>query len=78
MTFLIKIDFIILEYVDRVKENLILPTIEDYEGVIVALHRLEDTYLLDPKDIRTGNLSRKHPSRPLNGRIYFKQNFNRL
>ena len=75
-TILIKIDLVILEYVDRVKENLILPTIEDYEGVIVALHRLEDTYLLDPKDIRTGNLSRKHPSRPLNGKFYFKGNFN--
>ena len=52
-----------------------LPTNEDYEGAIVALHRLEDTYLLDPNDIRTGKLSEKHPSRPLTGIMKSKKSF---
>ena len=42
-----------------------IPTKEDYEGAIVAIHRLEDTYNLKPNDIRSGNLSRTYPSRPL-------------
>lgn len=42
-----------------------IPTREDYEGAIVAIHRLEDTYNLDPSDIRNGKMSQKYPSRPL-------------
>lgn len=55
------------------KESHDLPNNEDYEGVIKALNRLEDTYLLDPKDIRTGRLNTKHPSRPLNGKNYLEK-----
>lgn len=53
------------EMVSLIKEKYSLPTSDDYYGVIKAIHRLEDTYQLDPTDIRTGNLSVKHPSRPL-------------
>ena len=55
--------------INKIKTNLTLPTEEDYEGAIVALHRLEDTYLLDPKDIKNGILSDKNPSRPLTGNL---------
>ena len=57
--------------VSKIKEDFNLPTNEDYEGAIVALHRLEDTYALTPKDIRTGNMSKKHPSKPLTGKDFF-------
>lgn len=50
-----------------IKENFILPSNDDYVGAISALHRLEDTYLLEPEKISHGNLSQKHPSRALNG-----------
>jgi hypothetical protein len=43
----------------------VLPTNVDYKGAIVAIHRLEDTYLLSTSDIRNGNLSVKYHSRPL-------------
>lgn len=49
-----------------------LPANEDYEGSIVAIHRLEDTYLLNPSEIRTGNISTKYKSRPLTGWIFLK------
>lgn len=51
--------------IDEFRENENLPDKDDYEGAIVAIHRLQDTYLLDPIDIRTGNLSKNYPSRPL-------------
>lgn len=59
--------------VAEIKEKFILPTGEDYTGAINALQRLEDTYLLSPAEIRSGNLSKNYPSRPLNGinNIYF-------
>ena len=60
-------DFFYSETINKIKTNLTLPTEEDYEGAIVALHRLEDTYLLDPKDIKNGILSDKNPSRSLTG-----------
>lgn len=54
------------KFVRDIKEEFFLPTNEDYDGVIKALHRLEDTYLLNPKDLRLGNLNSIYPSRPLN------------
>jgi prolyl 4-hydroxylase len=53
--------------VDEIKEKILLPSSDDYKGSIEAIHRLEDTYLLDPADIARGNLSQKHVSRPLTG-----------
>jgi hypothetical protein len=50
----------------------LLPTIEDYEGAILGIHRLEDTYLLKPKDLALGKISAKHSSRPLTGNIFIK------
>ena len=48
--------------------DVIMPTNNDYEGVIKAVHRLQTTYLLDVKDIQMGNLSEKYPTaRPLKG-----------
>ena len=61
--------FYLPETINKIKTNLTLPTEEDYEGAIVALHRLEDTYLLDPKDIKNGILSDKNPSRSLTGNL---------
>ncbi|CAF0718005.1 unnamed protein product [Brachionus calyciflorus] len=52
--------------VSELKERYNLPGDEDYEGVIKGMHRLEDTYLLNPSDIRTGSLSMRHTSRALN------------
>jgi hypothetical protein len=52
-----------------VKEKFYLPTNADYRGAILALHRLEDVYSLEPSDFRTGNLSKDFPSRNLNGFI---------
>ena len=56
-----------IELVDFIKENYMLPTIEDYNGAASALLRLEDTYNLKPSDIRKGNLSKQYPSRQLTG-----------
>ncbi|RNA10195.1 prolyl 4-hydroxylase subunit alpha-2 [Brachionus plicatilis] len=53
------------KFVRDIKEDVFLPDNEDYEGVIKAMHRLEDTYLIQPNDIRLGNLKTQHPSRPL-------------
>ena len=53
------------DVVREIKEAFILPTNEDYEGAIIALHRLEDTYSLEPSQIRRGNLSALYPSKPL-------------
>jgi prolyl 4-hydroxylase len=47
-----------------------LPGTDDYNGAAVALHRLEDTYNLKPRDIRSGSLSKKYPSRELTGKIF--------
>lgn len=54
------------KFVRDIKEDFFLPDNEDYQGVIKAMHRLEDTYLLKPDEIRLGNLNTNHPSRPLN------------
>jgi len=68
------------DLVSEIKEKYVLPSSEDYSGAIQALHRLSDTYLLNPKEIRLGNLSKNYPSRPLNafecfemGRIAYDQ-----
>jgi hypothetical protein len=53
---------------DNLKTKFVLPTDEDYIGTIDGLLRLEDTYLLEPDQIRMGKLSDKYPSRPLTGR----------
>lgn len=53
--------------VDGIKNKCILPTGDDYTGAINALHRLEDTYLLSPPEIRSGNHSQNSLCRPLNG-----------
>jgi len=50
-----------------IKESHLLPDNEDYRGTIAAIHRLEDTYLLEPEKIRSGKLSEKYSSRPLTG-----------
>ena len=42
-------------------KSLILPNQEDFIGAAVALHRLEDTYLLEPADMRGTNLSENYP-----------------
>ncbi len=49
-----------------------LPGTDDYNGAAVALHRLEDTYNLKPRDIRSGSLSKKYPSRELTGKIFIQ------
>jgi hypothetical protein len=66
----------ILGLVRDIKENYLLPDNEDYKGTIAAIHRLEDTYLLDPEKIRTGQLSEKYSSRPLNGKFHIGFIFN--
>jgi prolyl 4-hydroxylase len=44
-----------------------VPTNKDYEGAILAIHRLQDTYLLTPSDLQNNKMSNKFPSiRPLN------------
>lgn len=48
------------------KKNFTLPSEVDYNGALKALNRLVETYVLNPRDIRYGNLSQKHPSRNLN------------
>lgn len=53
--------------VSDIKEKYPLPSLEDYNGAAVALHRLEDTYQIEPQNIRLGNLSSQFPSRPLTG-----------
>ena len=36
-------------------------------GIVSALNRLEDTYLLNLKELIAGNLNQKYLSEPLNG-----------
>ncbi len=48
-------------------QNITLPSPDDFEGAIRAIHRLEDTYLLDTREIRFGNLSANYSSRFLTG-----------
>ena len=56
------------DLVNYLKSKLDLPTAEDYEGSIEAIHRLEDTYQINPKDMSDGNISEKYPlTRPLTG-----------
>jgi prolyl 4-hydroxylase len=43
----------------------LLPTDNDYTGAIKAIHRLDDTYLLNATSIRLGSLNARYPSRPL-------------
>lgn len=54
------------DLVNQIKEKFYLPTNADYRGAIMALHRLEDVYSLEPSDFRTGSLSTSFPSRNLN------------
>lgn len=57
--------------------KLDLPTTEDYEGVIEAIHRLEDTYLIDPQTISNGKMSEKFRlARPLTGNFFFQTKLN--
>jgi prolyl 4-hydroxylase len=55
--------------VNEIEGKYLLPTEEDYRGAIEGIHRLEDVYQLDTRDIRLGNLSKKYPSRPLSGKF---------
>jgi hypothetical protein len=55
--------------VSSIKNVHNLPTTEDYDGAILGIHRLEDTYQLDPMNLSSSNISMKHPSRPLTGKI---------
>ena len=52
---------------DHLYENQTMPNNEDYIGAVQAIHRLSDTYLIEPDDIRKGNISTKYPSRQLTG-----------
>ena len=54
------------QILENLRKEFILPTNEDYEGAILGIHRLEETYLLNVTDIRNGNMSKHHHSRPLN------------
>ena len=51
--------------VHDISEASSLPTSDDYTGAIKAIHRLEDTYLLNATSIRLGSLNARYPSRPL-------------
>ncbi len=51
-----------LGVVHDIQESHDLPTSNDYDGTIKAVHRLEDTYQLTTKDIRNGNLSETYPT----------------
>ena len=51
--------------VHDISEASSLPTSDDYYGAVKAIHRLEDTYLLNATSIRLGNLNNHYPSRPL-------------
>ena len=57
--------YYVLDTINVITESYTLPTDEDYNGAILAIHRLEDTYLLEPKDVRSGKLSEHYPSRGL-------------
>ncbi len=57
--------------VKSIKEKFQLPTNDDYKGAIQAINRLEDTYLLTTREIQSGTLSQKYPSRPLDGRSLY-------
>lgn len=46
--------------VSEIKDKTLLPSNEDYEGAITALHRLEDTFALEPSDLRLGKMSQKY------------------
>jgi hypothetical protein len=48
-----------------------MPNDEDYFGVMKAIHRLAQTYLLEPKDLRFGNISQKYSAiRPVDCNLY--------
>ena len=49
-----------------------MPLEEDYDGVVTALNRLQDTYQLSLKDIINGNISQKYKSKNLNGKNLFQ------
>lgn len=53
---------LLLGIVHDIQESHDLPSSDDYIGTIKAIHRLEDTYKLDAKSIRNGNLSEAHPT----------------
>ncbi len=41
------------------------PTDKDYNGALLAIIRLEDTYLVKPREFYYGNLSSMYPSKRL-------------
>ncbi len=45
-----------------------MPLEEDYNGVVTALNRLQDTYQLNIKDIIYGNISEIYKSKQLTGK----------
>lgn len=55
------------EFMDRIRGELWMPGEEDYRGAITALIRLEDTYLLKPRDVRKGVFGKSKAMRRLNG-----------
>ena len=60
---------------DHLYENQTMPNNEDYIGAVQAIHRLSDTYLIEPDDIRKGNISTNYPSRQLTGIFVRKYSF---
>jgi hypothetical protein len=48
--------------------NHLMPLEEDYNGVVTALNRLQDTYQLNIKDIIYGNISEIYKSKQLTGK----------
>jgi hypothetical protein len=56
---------------DFLEKSFILPTEIDYKGALNAVNRLVETYILNPRDIRFGNLSQKYPSRSLSRKILY-------
>lgn len=55
------------EFMDKLRNELWMPDEEDYRGAVTSLIRLEDTYLLTPKDIRNGEFGKSKAMRKLNG-----------
>lgn len=53
---------------DKLRTELWMPDEDDYRGAVTSLIRLEDTYLLTPKDIRNGEFGKSKSMRKLNGK----------
>jgi len=45
------------EILNEIIKKFLVPNDEDYFGVMNAIHRLSETYLLEPKHLRLGNIS---------------------